>query len=233
MRLRKDCHSVMVDDELIIFDEKNDAFYFLSKDDTKYVMCKDVNSLLPLPESVHDLIRMGVIQSGEEGICAASYASKNFGFDEYEWSYARECISKSKLKISLMAFSILTLLLVKALLFTFGFGFILKLVKKSKKHSRCRIDDSSKCSRANLISNHVKISSKFLPFRFQCLEHALVTFFICWVLKVDVNIKIGIQTYNFLSHAWIECEDEVVGDNQELRNKLIVIFNLQDEVLHV
>lgn len=38
--------------------------------------------------------------------------------------------------------------------------------------------------------------------------------------------KIGVQKYDFLSHAWLEIDGKVVGDDNNIRDHLKVILKI-------
>lgn len=75
------------------------------------------------------------------------------------------------------------------------------------------------------LANTVNKACLLYPSRTKCLEWTMT--FVLLALKRDwkCNLEIGVQNYPFMAHAWVECDDKVVMDSQELREGLAIILN--------
>ncbi|HGY8158596.1 TPA: lasso peptide biosynthesis B2 protein, partial [Escherichia coli] len=59
-----------------------------------------------------------------------------------------------------------------------------------------------------------------------CLEFSLVLFDMLVSRKISPTLFIGFQRYDFLSHAWLEIDNEVVADQDNLKTKLTPIIRV-------
>lgn len=78
------------------------------------------------------------------------------------------------------------------------------------------------------LMNLVNILNKacFLyPTRTKCLEWAMSLVLLALKRGWKCNLEIGVQNYPFFAHAWVECDGEVVMDDQNLREGLAIIVN--------
>ncbi|WP_431604991.1 lasso peptide biosynthesis B2 protein [Acinetobacter nosocomialis] len=96
---------------------------------------------------------------------------------------------------------------------------LIKKIKKSKK-----LEHNPTYCRA--IGNYIhKISNK-LPFNMKCLEYSLILSTFLLLKQYDCTFKIGIQKYDFLSHAWVEVDNQPIADMPNLSYRLAVIFEI-------
>jgi len=63
------------------------------------------------------------------------------------------------------------------------------------------------------------------PTRIKCLEWAMTYVLLALKRGWKCNLEAGVQNYPFLAHAWVECNEKVVMDDQNLRKGLAIILN--------
>ena len=76
------------------------------------------------------------------------------------------------------------------------------------------------------LSQSIKIAAPFIPGKVKCLEFSLVLFDMLVSRKISPTLFIGFQRYDFLSHAWLEIDNEVVADQDNLKTKLTPIIRV-------
>lgn len=78
------------------------------------------------------------------------------------------------------------------------------------------------------LKNLVDILNKaclLYPTRTKCLEWAMTFVLLALQRRWKCNLEIGVQNYPFFAHAWVECDEKVVSDDQSLREGLAIILN--------
>ncbi|WP_225927476.1 lasso peptide biosynthesis B2 protein [Pseudomonas ekonensis] len=72
----------------------------------------------------------------------------------------------------------------------------------------------------------IRIASLILPFKVKCLESSICIF--KHAIRNDKNCDffIGVQLFDFLSHAWVEVDGKVVADDPHLSRKLPKILTI-------
>ncbi len=63
------------------------------------------------------------------------------------------------------------------------------------------------------------------PIRTKCLEWSIAFVLLALKRKWKCNLEIGVQNYPFFAHAWVECNDKIIMDEQFLREELAIILN--------
>ena len=70
----------------------------------------------------------------------------------------------------------------------------------------------------------VNSACMLFPIRTKCLEWALTVALLALKQNWKFNLVTGVQNYPFLAHAWVECNNQVIGDMQELRTNMARIL---------
>lgn len=65
---------------------------------------------------------------------------------------------------------------------------------------------------------------KLFPLKTKCLEWAITLTLIGLKRKWPLNLIIGVQNYPFGSHAWVEVQGKIIGDDPTLRKNLAVVL---------
>ncbi|WP_259461956.1 lasso peptide biosynthesis B2 protein [Enterobacter sp. R1(2018)] len=79
---------------------------------------------------------------------------------------------------------------------------------------------------AETLSQSIKKAAPFLPGKVRCLEFSLTLFDMLVYRNIKPALFIGFQRYDFLSHAWIEIDNNVISDEESLRTKLTPIISV-------
>lgn len=63
---------------------------------------------------------------------------------------------------------------------------------------------------------------RFMPLPIECLDQAMVTWYLLSAEGRDATLKIGMKLTPFLGHAWVESEGEVLGGIPGIEDMAIV-----------
>ena len=125
-------------------------------------------------------------------------------------------VKKSTLK------SLLTLSYVHAIMRFHGFYSAIQLLKSTHQKSLLYKVPSQESIQALIQS--VNSACMLFPIRTKCLEWALTVALLALKQNWKFNLVTGVQNYPFLAHAWVECNNQVIGDMQELRTDMARIL---------
>jgi len=125
-------------------------------------------------------------------------------------------IRKNRLK------SLLTLSYIHTTIKFRGFYSAIQLLKSTHKKSLQYKIPSQKSIQALIQS--VNSACMLFPIRTKCLEWSLTVALLALKQNWKFNLVTGVQNYPFLAHAWVECNDQVIGDMQELRTNMARIL---------
>lgn len=205
---------------MIILDEIRDSFIFLNKDQTNkliaYFKSGNFDSFL------EDLLLDNIISPYKN----LNYFKINFslerkiGIDNYEWRLSKNFrrTEKSRLKNTygiILIFSTIFLNL-------FGFHKMLNIMRKLNDFKFKKIIEINEIE---VVSNF-DFFNKIIPFKNSCLEYSIAGYIIFTILGYKPNFYIGLQNYDFISHAWIEINGKVIGDIPDIREKLHIILSI-------
>ena len=143
------------------------------------------------------------------------------GVSNVDWSLPLE---SKKVPLSLqVAEALMTLIKVNFYIKLRGFHQTIQLIKKSCKNEL----NYNVPPDANLedLANIVNKACLIYPTRTKCLEWAITYVLLALKRKWKCNLEIGVQNYPFFAHAWVECEEKVITDSQDLREGLAIILN--------
>lgn len=78
---------------------------------------------------------------------------------------------------------------------------------------------------------HLNAATLFYPLKTKCLERSVA--FFCYVIQHGYQpvLKIGVQNRPFYSHAWIELDNEIIGDIKDLNERMVVIYQINLDVM--
>jgi len=218
--IKNDCYAINLDGEIVILDLKSNCFHFLDKEQT-VAMDNYVNGSSTFDSKLDDYTFLF-----DKSLKSSTIVKYNNieGIDNYSWSDVSHFINKDVQDIDIK--DKIFIVIIYCILFTGKNYFfkqkinLLKFLKKNTKLVNNNLDYVN--SAASFIH---KISSK-LPFNLKCLENSLILAYFLTFKKYDFNLKIGVQKYDFLSHAWIEVDDIVVSDMPNLSKKLAIILTI-------
>lgn len=116
---------------------------------------------------------------------------------------------------------------VRIFLKVLGLNKTLQFARKLKTKKR-KMSTAKNSARIQQIANALYRISLLVPIKIQCLESSFSLFFFASVFRVDCDLKIGVQRYDFLAHAWIEIDGSVVADDPSLKEKMPTILELKN-----
>jgi len=104
-----------------------------------------------------------------------------------------------------------------------GFYQAIRLIQKArKKHVHYIIPSDEDLRRLAYIVNKTCL---IYPCRTKCLEWAMTYVLLALQKSWKCNLEVGVQNYPFMAHAWVECNEKVVMDSPEIRERLGIILN--------
>jgi hypothetical protein len=107
-----------------------------------------------------------------------------------------------------------TLLATRLALKTLGFR---RTVRLARWRGR-RLGPRPARGSAEAAARAVAIAGAFFPGRAVCLEQSIALFIVLKKLGQDATLRIGVQPYPFLAHAWVEHRGQpVLEDDEALR----------------
>ena len=224
MKFSKFVHHVIFNDEMVIFDEVNDNFIFLSDSETLSL----VTALNTGKDSIiaKKLYEQGVLEKSDHYIDDKNFnymTSKKFGIDNYEWRTSKKYRDTKINKYR--KFYSAALLSCNLSIKIIGFHKTLQIARNTRNTLFCVKKNRSDENPIHIVSNFDFVS-KFLPFKNTCLESALTSYAVLTLLNYEPKFYIGLQKYDFLSHAWIEIDGKVIGDVPDLKDKLHIILSI-------
>ncbi|WP_171257959.1 lasso peptide biosynthesis B2 protein [Acinetobacter gyllenbergii] len=218
--MKNNYYAVNLDGEIVILDLKANYFHFLDIEQSLEIE-KYMNGLVSVNSKLDDYLFLFEKNSILSKIVKYDDIE---GIDNYSWSDVSHFVKNNNQDINIL--DKVSIIILYCILFTGKNYFfkqkvnLLKLLKKNTKYFNKDLDY------ANAAASFIhKVSSK-LPFDLKCLENALILAYFLALKKHDFNLKIGIQKYDFLSHAWIEVDDVVVSDMPDLSARLAIILKI-------
>lgn len=217
-------HPILIYNQLIILDEKLDTYIILNESQTKTITngdtaCDQYNKIRK------ELYSLNIITNSTNHSNSITRASDDYeGIDNYTWGKKRQHARKPfKLLPTVRAF--LDLLQLKVELKLWGLEYCLNKMRLSKEN----LTKSPASAWHESIENYaheIRIASLALPFKVKCLESSICTFKHAMRNNKNCSFYIGIQLFDFLSHAWIEVDGKVVADDPHLSRKLPKILTI-------
>lgn len=216
-------HHVHINDEVTILDEISDRYILLSEEQSryleKYMKTGEENELGA------ELNRQGLIW-GRTGVPLSASSASPEGIGLYSWD--SHVISPS-LSTALLYLpeAILRLIMVRKRLHLHGFHGCLqhcrnKLYSLQKNDS----DYDVYTDKAECFAQSIKLAAPFFSGKVKCLEFSLSLFDMLIARSIKSQLFIGVQRYDFLSHAWLEINNRVISDDEKIKTKLTPIISV-------
>jgi len=109
--------------------------------------------------------------------------------------------------------SIVTLWLVRLALVTLGLGRTIRLIRRiDRGHAG---DAPGDATLARTIDATIAKASALFPGRALCLEQSLALYALLRRSAVPARLRLGVQSYPFGAHAWVEVHGEPLNDIAE------------------
>jgi hypothetical protein len=113
------------------------------------------------------------------------------------------------------------LMVTRLLLLTLGFRRTHRILARSSM-SVIRVGSFDRAW-LNQQAERVAMISAFYPGRARCLEQSLMLWFLLRQRGVQAELRIGIQPYKVIGHAWVVVDGAPVGDSAEFVARFIAI----------
>jgi hypothetical protein len=100
-----------------------------------------------------------------------------------------------------------------------GFYTLVEIIRHTKTHKA-----SQKHDIYDLVVALNKACS-FFPVKVKCLEWAAALYFLAKKNGLDCQFTIGVQNYPFRAHAWVEHQNKIIGDAENLDTGLAIMLS--------
>ncbi|ASG19158.1 lasso peptide biosynthesis B2 protein [Salmonella enterica] len=81
-----------------------------------------------------------------------------------------------------------------------------------------------------LVIKYLNAATLLYPFKTKCLEWSFALFYHIIQYGYQPVLKIGVQNRPFYSHAWIELDGKIIGDINDLSERMVVIYQINLDV---
>lgn len=217
---KKYVHHIIIEDQMIILDEVKDNFLFFSKEQTEKLTSYFETG--KFDNFLKDLLSDDILASYEQSnfMMLNRSLGRKLGIDNYEWRVSKKFRKTQKRRLSLMYGSVL--IFATSFLNFFGLHNTLNILRLLK---RIEFDTSVEKNEIEIVANF-DFFNKIIPFKNTCLEYSITNYIIFTLLGYKPKFYIGVQNYDFISHAWVEINDKVLGDVPNLQEKLHIILSI-------
>jgi len=217
-------HHVLLDGEFILLDEVKDRYLILNRMQSK--------ALISLLTERHDaaqgnsLLKDGLVIASSSPQAITSSGTDKIGMDNLEWGHiGKENYIFRKSVIRYCKYG-RELVATKLHLCCYGLHGTLQKLRKLKA-SYCVQNTSSGFSNEIMeIPHYLYDLSVRFPVKIKCLEFSLTLSFLLLKAGCPCVFRLGVQKYDFLSHAWVEYDNKVIGDNPALNTQMPVILEI-------
>lgn len=226
LRFSKHVHHLLLDGEFVLLDIKADRYYLLDETDSIDL----VDGLVKSKKSdiIAKLVAVNILTNDACDACEKirSVQTNRTGIGNHEWG-ATAAYKKSNYNFHYFLTAVFLLTCTTALMTVFGFAGVIGLCKQIPRRTAKHFSQmKSKKEQLEKMASAIHEAGLLLPFRVQCLESSFALFFFSAIIGVRSKLRIGVQRYDFLAHAWIEFDACVIGDMQSLHTELPVIFEI-------
>ncbi|WP_095120087.1 lasso peptide biosynthesis B2 protein [Pseudomonas sp. Irchel s3f10] len=217
-------HAILLDNQLVILDEKLDTYLIFNESQTT-ILIKGDKDCNEYNEIRHELSSLNIITDSIHNSNPLTKANDDYeGIDNYTWRIKRQNPRQSVKLLPTMR-ACLDLLILKVTIALGGLETCLNSMRASKK-ALSGNPVSAWHESIESYAQGVRIASLVLPFKVKCLESSICLFKHAMRNNKKCDFFIGVQLYDFLSHAWIEINGEVIADDPHLSRKLPKILTI-------
>lgn len=218
-------HHLIIDDELIILDECRDCYHLLNKNQTREIIRRlgdaaEVSCKVEDFSACSALIRRGVLVESE---CAGDLRivdAKILGVGCYS---AETIFFPGDSKACDIVLPSIWLTLSKMCLAIFGFHRTLQLCRVVAKRQTLQMQSPEHLM---MIVSRIKIAASYSPFKAKCLERSIAAFLWASKRRIACRLRLGVQRYDFLAHAWVASEDGPIGERSDLEDLLPILVEI-------
>lgn len=215
-------HHVHINNEITILDEISDRYILLSEEQSrlleKYMIAGEENALGT------KLYRAGLV-CRESGTSLSDSSSSPEGVGIHMWD--SNVISPSLFTTLIyLPEAITRIITVRKRLHLHGLHGCLQHCRNSLNNKKCSYDTNWQTTKAETFGQSIKYAAPFFPGKIKCLEFSLSLFDMLTARDICPQLFIGIQRYDFLSHAWLEINNKVISDDENLKTRLTPIISV-------
>ncbi|SPY08300.1 MULTISPECIES: lasso peptide biosynthesis B2 protein [Oligella] len=219
LKFKSDYYPITIDNELIVLDICSNNFFFFNEEETQEILELTKAELPVIPKHLSFLF-----EKSDTKFKIISYIDIK-GIDNYSWSNVKHFRRETSTRVKFYDKFIIILLFIvfqvkKNSFLKFKIKTLRLLKKAQNKSSDTQVDY------ANSVANYINKISKYLPFKLKCLEFSFILATFLSFKKINCTLYIGVQKYDFLSHAWVSIDNKVIGDYPYLSESLAIIFTL-------
>ncbi|WP_277761388.1 lasso peptide biosynthesis B2 protein [Pseudomonas sp. A34-9] len=217
-------HPILIDNQLIILDEKLDTYLIFSESQTT-ILNKGDKDCDAYKEIRQELTSLNIITDLIHNSNPLTKAKEDYeGIDNYTWRIKRQN-PRQPVKLLPTIRACLDLLNLKVTIAFGGLETCLNSMRASKK-ALSGNPVSAWHESIESYAQGIRIASLILPFKVKCLESSICLFKHAMRNNKNCDFFIGVQLYDFLSHAWIEINGKVIADDPHLSRKLPKILTI-------
>lgn len=220
----KHVHHLFVDGEFILLDEKLDLYFLFDKEDSEDLLRGMASG--QRNKIIEKCLAANLLKISDHLTPIKSIESYRTGMGNYQWQNVRIFRNKGARADHYLIATLLVFCVVFSLRIL-GLGTTLRLARNFKNRSANATKKSiTRFEFLERISCAIFQISKYFPVRVRCLESSISVLVLASMLGIKSVLKIGVQRYDFLAHAWIQIDDIIIGDDQALRDGLPVILEI-------
>lgn len=224
----KYAHYVLLNGEFIILDEQADCYVILEAPSSLELESALIEGN-EQSEVVQALRDVGILELSSHRQTVRRVSAREHGIGDYEWRFARQFHQALPAR-GMRLRALQTLLWTKALLSARGFHTAMKSLRalKATHANAARLPTESSEHKRICASAAAAIAevALWVPYRVECLEYSMSLSRLLLSLGVCPRFRIGVQRYDFLSHAWVEVGGEVLGDDPNLPERMCPIVEI-------
>lgn len=220
----KHTHHLLMDGEFILLDEKSDRYIFFNQEESSNL----IEGLLEgkMNSVVERCISAKLLTTKTTKQSIRRAKTNRSGIGNHEWRNVG--IHRNfRFHLGYRILAILLTTVVKILLQILGLRMTLNIARKlAHRFPRTAPHSARHILILEKIAGAIFWAGTVAPFRIQCLESSISIFFFSIFIGIQAKLKIGVQRYDFLAHAWIQIGDLIIGDSQSLDTRMPVILEI-------
>ena len=217
-------HHVLLDGEFVLLDEIKDRYLILNRMQSESLI--SFMSERQDPSQCNALLKDGLLIASCIPQVFKSSGPDKIGMDNLVWGSMNKnkyILNESKRRTYKYATE---LLCAKLRLWRYGLHGTFQKLRKLKRECLERNAGRKFEQEIMEIPYYMYKVSLWFPVKIKCLELSLALSFLLLKAGFPCVFKLGVQKYDFLSHAWVELDDNVLGDNPALKTQMPVILEI-------
>jgi hypothetical protein len=202
-------HAVLIDGELMVLDELTDKYHFLDLEATN----KFINTLSVIKGSLSPSVKI------------YHYSARKHGVGNLAW-HQQSDLRRRKVPIYMQIMGLIYAIIFFIRYRRFRLHAILSDIRHEKNKRNLHCANEIQEEKIKLMCAALSCAAIWLPFRIKCFEMSSMLALYALRRNLDCRFVIGVQRYDFLSHAWVELNGVPVCDRSDLSENLIQIISI-------